>query len=293
MKYQLLKFQIVIAALLIMVSCSSESGESATESYAPAMEEYTEGDMMIEPEMALTKQKSIPEQTTTTDGTTQVDTQIEKKIIKTADISISVEDYQDALVAVKKVISEKGAYIGDESEENASYRITGNILIRVPREKFDDLMGSIVGIAETVDSKSIHVEDVTEQFIDIQSRLKNKREVENQYREILKQAKTIDEILRVNEHLRIITEEIESKEGRLKYLQSQVNFSTIRLYMYQNYEQSYIGFFGKFGEAFSGGWDGLLNFIIGLVYLWPFLIIAGVLTWWIRKRILKRKTKNI
>ena len=84
----------------------------------------------------------------------------------------------------------------------------------------------------------IYVKDVTEEYTDVVIRLKNKKEAEKRFLEILKQTKTIKEILDVEEHLREIREEIESKEGRLKFLNDQVSYSTINLSIYQVSESS-------------------------------------------------------
>ena len=217
---------------------------------------------------------------------------IEKKVIKTSELVIEVSDFEEALLKIKSYAKNNKAYISDENQYNQTYQISSSLIIRVPKEKFDLLLDSISLIAKAVNSKSIHMQDVTAEFIDIESRLKNKKEVELQYRELLKKAGSISEILEVNEHLRIVREEIEAKEGRLKYLSSQVNYSTINLTVSQNLEQTYTGFFGKIGKALAGGWKGLLNFIVGLVYLWPFLIILTIIIWFVRKKIISRK-KNI
>jgi hypothetical protein len=95
----------------------------------------------------------------------------------------------------------------------------------------------------------------------------------------------------VEEKLRVIREEIESKEGRLKYLNDQVSLSTIHLDIYQKltFEPGF-KFLKKIGSALKGGWKGLLRVVIGLIYIWPLLIIfSGVLIWLIRKSRKKKK----
>ncbi len=266
-----LKYLLVYSILIASFSCS-QSGES----YASQEIAYSESQM-----------ESF-------DGTpvemkTASNSVIEKKIIKTSELVIEVSDFEEALLKIKRYAKSSNAYISDENQYNQTYQISSSLIIRVPKEKFDLLLDSISQIAKAIQSKNIHMQDVTEEFIDIESRLKNKKEVELQYRELLKRAGSISEILEVNEHLRIVREEIDAKEGRLKYLSSQVNYSTINLTVSQNFEQTYTGFFGKLGKALSGGWKGLLNFIVGLVYLWPFLIILTIIIWFVRKKIISRK----
>jgi galactokinase/mevalonate kinase-like predicted kinase len=170
--------------------------------------------------------------------------------------------------------------------------IGNTIVVRIPAQNFDSVINTLEGEAEKFESKTINTDDVTEEFIDIQKRLENKKKVEEQYLEYLKQAHTIPDILEVNEHIRVIREEIDAKEGRLKYLSNQVGFSTITLYIHQDFNTVSYGFFHKVGEALGGGWDGFLMFIVGLIYLWPLLLLITVLILIIRRIIKKRKTKS-
>lgn len=216
---------------------------------------------------------------------------VEKKIIKTADISIEVKDFIKARIALSNLLKKHHAYYSDERQNNYDYETSSTITIRLKSESFDSLLNEISSLAYKTNTKEIHVTDVTEEFIDVMARLKNKKQVEQQYLELLKRAYTIDEILKVNEHLRVLREEIESKEGRLKYLENQVSYSTINLYIYQKREQAYTGFFEKLIEGLEGGWKGILTFIIGLTYIWPLILLIAGSVWIILKRT-KKKKKN-
>jgi hypothetical protein len=211
-------------------------------------------------------------------------TTIEKKIIKTAEINIEVKDLKKSRVKLSKMLMKHKAYISNEKEENNSNIISNTLIIRISSEQFDSLLNEISDEAFNVDSKNVSLDDVTEEFIDITARLKNKKEVEKQYLELLKKAYTVDDILNVNEHLRIIREEIESTEGRLKYLESQVSYSTINLYMYQPGQKVYRGFGYKLINGLEGGWKGILTFLVGLTYAWPLLIVIAGIFWFIRRR---------
>lgn len=218
---------------------------------------------------------------------------IEKKIIKTATINFGVSDYKKSRVNIESIISKHKGYSASENEYNSTYDISNTIVIRVPAENFLQLLADLEGEADEFESKSINTSDVTEEYIDILKRLENKKKVEAQYIELLKKARTIAEILEVNEHIRLLREEIEAKEGRLKYLKNQVGLSTITLYIHQDYGTVSYGFFHKVSDALGGGWEGFLGFIIGLLYIWPLLIIAGLVFIFVRRRIKKRRMKKI
>ncbi|MEN8120820.1 MAG: DUF4349 domain-containing protein [Bacteroidota bacterium] len=277
-----------ISVFLFLTACSNNSSEmpgyegTSYESDMMALSEHKKT-VQTEPDLApVTRQQINPEKE-----------KIEKKIIKTANISIEVEDFKKARPALDSLLKKYNAYVADESEQNYDYQISDELTIRVKAENFDNLLNDVSGLAVHINSKHVKLADVTEEFIDITTRLKNKKQVEQQYLAILKKARTIDEILKVNEHLRVIREEIESKEGKLKYLNSQVSLSTIYLSMYQKIESTDYPSFGyKLIKAVEGGWDGILLFIIGLVYLWPFILIILVALWIIIKYRKKRKQKN-
>ncbi len=232
----------------------------------------------------------------TTTGTKKTseteETVIEKKIIKTAEIRYGVSDYKKSKLNIEKIVKKNKGYVSSENESNNSYSISNTLIIRVPKENFDSLLTALEGEAQKFESKSISSQDVTEEYVDILKRLENKKKVEAQYIELLKKAKKISEILEVNEHIRKLREEIEAKEGRLRYLKSQVGFSTITLNIHQDFDTVSYGFLHKIGNALEGGWKGLLMFFIGLLYIWPLLLVFGFIFFLIKRFIRKSKLKK-
>jgi hypothetical protein len=110
--------------------------------------------------------------------------------------------------------------------------------------------------------------------------------------ELLKQAKNVQEIMAVEEQIRVIREEIESKEGRQKYLNDQVLFSTITVSFYQETETSSAPeqpFYVKIWKNFVEGWTSFFNMIIGLFYLIPYILLLLGLFYLLRKWWKERK----
>ncbi len=219
---------------------------------------------------------------------------VAEKIKKTANIDISVEDYKVARIAIDKIVKAGNAYIGGENEQNSTYSISNSMIIRIANKDFDAMVTNLAGVASHVNSKNIYMEDVTAQFVDITARLKTKKEVEKRYLDLLQKAVKVTDILEVEEQLRIIREEIEAKEGELKYLNDQVDYSTINLNFHQNFEytpEDEPGFFGRMGHAFGNGWKGFLSFLIGVVYVWPLWLILGLTAYFLVKFIKRRLRK--
>jgi hypothetical protein len=241
------------------------------------------------------KPKGTGAGTNNIDQTSETDKiKISEKIKKTAEINITVDDYKKARIEIVKIVKIGNAYIGSENEQNTTYSITNNMVVRVLNKDFDSMVNKLLTVASNVNSKNIFAEDVTAQFIDIQSRLKSKKEIEKRYLDILTKASKVTDILEIEKKLGEIREEIEAKEGQLKYLSDQVNYSTINLNFHQEFEYTPIdkpGFFGRIGNAFGNGWSGFLSFLVGLIYAWPLWIILGSGTYLLVKFI-RRKNKK-
>lgn len=283
-------FLIISIAMLSFISCGSQHSDFAgyTEAKTTAMKVDMLAESAIHASHAQSEKKELAKRK---QGANVSGQEIEKKLIKIGHVSIEVEDYKQARPQILAAIKKYQGYVSNDSEENSSYRTGSSMTIRIPKQNFDTLLQTITSYAQRIESKQVNLKDVTEEFVDIQARLKNKRKVEERYSAILQQAKTIKDILEVEEHLRQIREEIEAKEGRLKYLQSQVSFSTIHLQVYQKFTSSVYQptFFGQIANALVGGWKGLQTFIIGLIYIWPFLLIFALAFWFIRKWVRNRK----
>jgi hypothetical protein len=208
---------------------------------------------------------------------------IPTKIIKTADISYQVEKFEQSRKTILAIVNKYKAYVSSEDQTNDGYRISNVMTIRVDAPVFDSLVDALMSESIYVEYKKISAMDVTEEYVDLTARLKSKKEVEAQYEAILKKANSINEILQVQQYLRTIREEIDSFEGRLKYMNDRVSYSTITLKFYEQLDnvskQPDRTFGSRMGEAFSWGWNGLVNFFLGIIYLWPLWLILGFTAW--------------
>jgi len=216
------------------------------------------------------------------------------KIIKSATAKYKVDDVKLATAKIKKIAAQYHAYISDLRFQNTLYQIENRFTVKVPQEHFDAMMDSISGVVSFIEYENITTKDVTEEYIDLQSRLKTKLEVKARYEEVLRRnAKTVEDILLTEDKIRIIQEEIESAQGRLKYLTSKVAYSTIQIDLYQTVEYvdeptSYKKTFGdKSKNGLSFGWNMVEAIILFLIHVWPLLVAGILLIVFLRKRIKK------
>lgn len=216
-----------------------------------------------------------------------------KQIIKNAVLEMYVSDTKSSVYAIKEAVRSTGGYIASASEVQLSSQIKNEMVIRVPWEKFDALLDRLSGYADSVAQKNLTSEDVSEEFIDTKARMQAKEKVKDRYYDFLKQARNIDEVLKVQNEIRNLQEEIESAAGRINYIQNLAALSTIRLTFFQQLSpelkpQNEYGFWNALKESVLDGWLMVQSLIIILVKIWPLWLLGGVI--WM---ILIRKKKSL
>jgi len=215
----------------------------------------------------------------------------DKKIIKTAEVSLELKNYAAYNQKIHNGLRAYGAYIAAEEQNFSDERSANTIVIKVPVEQFENLLNSFAGDSVKVLQKKISSVDVSSEMVDTKSRIEAKKQMRDRYLELLKQAKNMKEILEVQQEINSIQEQIESAGGRVNYLSHQSAYSTIHLqyFQYLNPDNSSgstnTGYLVKLKESFHIGISVIGNLFILIVTLWP-VIIAGLLGifFWKRKK---------
>ncbi|WP_395049502.1 DUF4349 domain-containing protein [Flavobacterium sp.] len=221
------------------------------------------------------------------------DKNIEQKIIKTGNLRFETNDLEATYSQIQSAVKSHNAIIQNDTEGKNYESVFKNITVRVPSKNFDLFLKDISKGVAYFDNKEISSQDVTEEYIDIDARLKAKKVLEVRYLELLKKANKVTEMLEIEKQLSAIREEIEAKEGQLRYMQSQISMSTITIEFYKtvaNEGGATISYGSKIWNAIKSGFNGISSFFIGLLTIWPFLIILATGFYFIRKRF-KKKTK--
>jgi hypothetical protein len=268
---------IIICIFLIALSCKKAD--------AVASEDMSIQAIKLPPK-AMKAIENTPEETANKKNTT-----IAQKIIKTGNLRFETDNlettYSQILLAVKKG---KG-YIQNDAEGKEYESVFRRVTVRVPCENFDALLKDIATGVDYFESKEIRSQDVTEEYIDIDARLKAKKKLENRYLELLAKATKMSEMLAIEAQLSAIREEIEAKEGQLRYLQNQVSLSTITVEFYKTIPQEEgvtLSYGAKIWNSIKSGFYSISSFFLGLLEIWPFIIIAIVVFYFIRKRYQKK-----
>jgi hypothetical protein len=227
---KLVRIALVALTLMALAACGSapassvaepmpaeavraESGGAAPPS-APAMDVGAPGEVPAAPQQS---------------GNGQIPST--RLVIRNAELSMYVEDVRAAEAAVRAKATALGGFVvSAETSGDASY-LTARVVIRVPAAAFDDALNGVQGLAERVLSRTVSGQDVTEEYVDLESRLRTLEATSARLMDLLARAETVEEALSVNMALTDVQGQVEQVKGRMQYLEQSAAMSTIAVSM--------------------------------------------------------------
>lgn len=157
----------------------------------------------------------------------------ERKIIRNAELNMEVNSPADVQRKITSIAESHGGFVVSsdakqrDSEDQAKPEMTVTIVVRIPWQQFNAVVGEISSTATHIRANKTTGQDVTEEYLDLEARIKNKKALEAQFVEIMKQARTVSDALEVQGQLSEVRTEIDRLEGRRHYLENQSSLSTI------------------------------------------------------------------
>jgi len=234
---------------------------------------------------------------------------VQRLVIRNADMDIVVADPKQAADDIARMAEQMGGYVVSANVHTRRSAddvemLYGHIMVRVPAEKFDEAVEQIGNMAERIDRKEITGQDVTAEYVDLESRLKNLEATEAQLQRIMNEAVSTEDVLSVYQELSRVRGEIEQVKGRMKYLRDSARMSAISVNLTPS----------EAAKPFTiGGWQpvgvakdailmllrtlrGLANIVIWLLlYFVPVLLILGLVfgypAWWLLRKGYRRWLK--
>lgn len=211
----------------------------------------------------------------------------DSKIIKIASLKLEVKDFNSYSQLVYKTVKQLGGYIAQEDQNLTAEKNESTIIIKVPVYQFETMMNELPGADAKVIERKINTDDVSSKIVDTKSRLEAKKEMRLKYLEFLRKSKNIKEVLEVQREVNSIQEEIEAASSQVNYVSKQAALSTINLSFYQNtigYKprgDEMPSFFKRISIAFKSGGVWIADFFVGLMTIWPLmiLIIISIIIW--------------
>ncbi|NEU32340.1 DUF4349 domain-containing protein [bacterium LRH843] len=233
------------------------------------------------------------------------DSKQDRMVIFHGNITIEIKDYHAAAEAIKEETVKLGGYVVESTyQEDHKGRPSGEIVVRVPKQYFFPFLEQISKSDGKVLDQHTSGNDITEEYVDLDSRLNAKRVVEERLLGFMEKADSTDNLLKISNELATVQEAIDQILGRMKYLENQVELSTITVYMQERrvelssfqdggslhtWERSKNMFISTINDLLNMS-SGLIVFLIGLSpVLIPLFFIGAWLIW---KRMKKKKSMD-
>jgi len=233
----------------------------------------------------------------------------DRKVVRSGALDLVVDKAEEAARQVQALAEGAGGWVESlrvydvgDSQKN------GSVIIRVPADKFKEVMENLKGLAINVESEVVNAADVTDQYVDMEARLKNMRAEEEQYLAILKQAEDIEDILNVTQRLHKVRERIERMEAQLKLLAEEIKMSSITVSLTAEGDIEVFGVHWRpmvvvrqatreMLESLTGYVDAMIKFVFAVpaLLLWLVTWAVGLLIVWKVGKAIKRKwfSKNL
>ncbi|OKP75501.1 hypothetical protein A3842_19620 [Paenibacillus sp. P3E] len=223
---------------------------------------------------------------------------LNKKLIYHASLTMEVTDYAKAQTEVRNMVTLAEGYIVEFSENTSEYEHGGAFILKVPASGFSSFLDHLEKIKNVKLQQKIQGQDVSEEYVDLGSRLKAKQLMEGQYIEFMKKATKSADLVAFANQLGAIQEEIETIKGRMRYIDQNVSFSTVELRLYQTEESVDIAKTKEQGPLMDRASDALRSSLhaLSVMFQWLFIFLAAalpvlivaavvvVIVLWVRKR---------
>jgi major membrane immunogen (membrane-anchored lipoprotein) len=294
--------------VIVLIGCSAGSSESSESAHDQAVEENvgSEYEKSANEDDSIERGEKAKEQSASlTDLNTDI-SKTSRMVIYNALIEMEVKNFKDTQETIQKHIDDVNGYIVESNSNNDGLeRSSGHLTARVPRQYFQQFIEQLEKISVKIHNQNISGQDVTEEYKDLESRLKAKRAVEERLLQFMKEAKTTKDLLDISDNLANVQEEIEQIVGKMKYLENQSSLSTVTIHFFENkvvipdLEKDQLNTWEKIKKQFMDSINflliagsGLLVFFIGnspILILFACVSIVGYL---ILKRIMKNNERK-
>ncbi len=300
-KWMVILLSIFLAVLI--AGCSSNSSEESQSDDSSNSQDYaateSAGELKNKAEISTdaSEQENNPQEK-------QIGNVSDRMVIYTANLSIQVNSYDDTLAFIQQELEKSNGYIVDSNSYSAEKDLVeGTLTVRIPQERFQTFLKVVEDGSTKVVDQSITGQDVTEEFVDLESRLKSKQVVEKRLLEFMEKAEKTEDLLKISTDLATVQEEIEQIKGRMNYLDNQVSLATVTIFIKEKkvnvpeLENAELNTWEETKKQFMQSVNFLLqassSIIVFFIGSLPILFVIGgllIILWFIVKR--KRKKQQ-
>lgn len=292
---------VILLSLLVLflTACSSnENADSIQDDNTETTEEVSDSQSTAE------LSKNGLSETSQADAEAEESSVVEDRMmIYEAHIDLETKDYDQFQKNLQERMNSFEAYMVETNinkTDNGTRQ--GHIRIRVPQQNFQPLLSGFENISDNIKSRNINSRDVTKSYVDFESRLKAKEEIEARLLSFLEDASATEDLIKISQDLERVQADIESIKGEMNYLENQSDFSTITLSITETkvvidgVEQENLNTWEKTKQAFFNSINGMVNLVswitivvLGYSPIFIPLIVIGLFIFWQKKK--KQRTE--
>lgn len=215
------------------------------------------------------------------------------KVVKSADLGVRAEDVRGVAEAAQRVAANNGGSVLQSQISGSDDAVSAYMTLSVPSEEFEGVLDELRGLGKEVVRDTVSGQDVTEEFVDLESRERNLLAAEESLLELYGRAETVEDTLTIERELTNIRGQIEQVQGRLEYLENRTAFSQITVSVEpiagpkpepSGWEPAAVA--AKAWVASLAVLQGIATaVIVALVFGWWVLpLLIGGYLWWRRRR---------
>jgi hypothetical protein len=202
----------------------------------------------------------------------------DRMVVRNGNMSLTVKDVAKSRDDIAQLAVGLGGYVVSTSFSGKDKEFRGSIVIRVPDDKFEQALTQLRKLAVKVQSESTSSQDVTEEYTDLTSRLKNAQATESQYLALLAKATTVEDILKIQDKLSQTRNTIEQIKGRMQYLEKQTSMSLITIYLEPDGSESpIVNLDWNILDELKSALSGFVSFLLLLTTVLIWLLIFSPL----------------
>ncbi len=270
----------LVGVAVVFAACGGSTGGgggSAQPASLPAAQSSDNSGAAV-PGLAPMAPSGSTDQTASEANLAPAQSSMDRKVVQNAALELKVEDVPQAYQDAAQVALDEGGLVLDSSLAPTQDKPEANLTLRVPAATYEDALKKLSALAIHVDSQTSNAQDVTDQYTDLQARLRSAQAVEARYLDLLNRANTIDDILKVQDRLAPVRTEIEQIQGQINVMDNLSANATIKVHLYSEAPKSSTSNGGPDPlSAAAAGWDSSLVFLRAVA---TGLLATGAFLWW-------------
>jgi uncharacterized protein DUF4349 len=204
---------------------------------------------------------------------------VSRLIVRTGQAGIEVDSLEPSMAELRRIVQRAGGFVADAAVQSGRNQLrSATLQVKVPASRFDDLTGWLEPLGR-LQYVNVSAEDVSEEFVDLSARVENAHRLEERLLELLRtRAGKLQEVLTVERELARVREEIERMEGRMRFLKTRAELSTLSVNLYEPAPILASPGHNAIVQGFKTAWRNFVGLLAGAIASLGFvvpLVLAG------------------